>query len=193
VLWTYFTDSTMTAMSSIVDRQDLIRKVYFPRLVILIGASVSSLLTLLINLVIILAFLLIAGIHPTLMWLLFPVLAVELYVFSLGCSLLLACLYVKFRDFRHIWEVILQIGFYATPIIYPLSLVPKRYLPVFLINPLAQIIQDARYVLVTHTAVLDGSTVSWPFKLIPYLIPIVIFVIGFRYFTANAAKFAEEV
>ncbi len=193
VLWSYFTDSTMAAMSSIVDRSDLIRKVYFPRIVIVIAASISSLITLVLNLMVILVFMIVARVHAHLSFPLFGLLVVELYILSLGCSLLLSALYVKFRDFRHIWEVALQILFYASAIIYPLNFLPSRAVPFLLLNPVAQIIQDSRWLLITHQAITPAMKVWAPWVFIPYVLPLVILGIGYSYFNRAAAAFAEEI
>jgi ABC-2 type transport system permease protein len=193
VLWSYFTDSTNAAMGSIVDRGDLIRKVYFPRIVIVIAASISSLITLLLNLVVVFIFILVARIPVQLSAPLFLLLVVELYVLSLGCSLLLSALYVKFRDFRHIWEVGLQILFYASPIIYPLSIVPHNFVPLLTMSPIAQIVQDARWLVITPQTVTATDTLHLPWVLIPYLLPLIILGIGYTYFKRTAAAFAEEI
>jgi ABC-2 type transport system permease protein len=193
VLWSYFLESTLVAMVSVVDRGDLIRKVYFPRLVIPIATSLSSLITLGLNLVVVFAFIAFTGVgfRPALP--LFALLLIELYVLSLGCSLLLAALYVRFRDIRPIWEVGLQLLFYASPIIYPLTIVPKRFAGIMSMSPIAQIIEDSRKVLITPQALSTGDLVSWPLALLPYLIPPIVLVAGYWYFESAAAKFAEEL
>lgn len=193
VLWTYFSDSTMTAMASIVDRKDIIRKVYFPRMVIVIASSLSALITLALNLLVIFVFMALGGIWVKLTLFPFVLLILELYLFSLGISLLLSSLYVKFRDFKHIWEVALQILFYITPIIYPLSFIPKRYIKFIALSPLAQIVQDGRRLLISDKTISSSSVLHWPWVLIPYLIPVLTLAIGYFYFRATAAKFAEEI
>jgi ABC-2 type transport system permease protein len=193
VLWSYFLESTLVAMVSVVDRGDLIRKVYFPRLVIPIATSLSSLITLGLNLVVVFVFIAVTGVgfRPALP--LFALLLIELYLLSLGCSLLLAALYVRFRDIRPIWEVGLQLLFYASPIIYPLTLVPRRFAGIMSLSPIAQIIEDSRKVLITPQALSTADLVSWPLALLPYLIPPVVLVAGYWYFESAAAKFAEEL
>lgn len=193
VLWTYFADSTLSTMSAIVDRSDLIRKVYFPRIVIVIAASISSFITLLLNLVVILIFLLATRIPFHLDAVLFFLLVAELFLLSLGVSLLLSALYVKFRDFRHIWELALQILFYATPVIYPLNIIPHKIAAIAALSPVTQILQDSRYLLVTRTALRGATLDPFPWVLIPYLLPLVILAIGYAVFTAASAQFAEEV
>lgn len=193
ILWSYFFEATMVAMVSVVDRRELIRKVYFPRIVIPIATSVTSLITLGLNLVVVLIFIAVTGIGFKATLPLFLLLLLELYVLSLGFSLLLAALYVKFRDLRPIWEVGLQLAFYASPIIYPLTLVPTRVARWMALSPIAQIIEDSRKLLVTPKAMSTVDYVQWPLALIPYVIPPVILVLGYWYFESTAAKFAEEL
>lgn len=193
VLWSYFLESTLVAMVSVVDRGDLIRKVYFPRLVIPIATSISSLITLGLNLLVVFVFIAVTGVGFRPVLPLFALLLIELYVLSLGCSLLLAALYVRFRDIRPIWEVGLQLLFYASPIIYPLTIVPKRFAGFMAMSPIAQIIEDSRKVLITPQALSTADLVQWPLALLPYLIPPVVLVAGYWYFESAAAKFAEEL
>jgi ABC-2 type transport system permease protein len=193
VLWSYFADSTGTAMVSIVDRGELIRKVYFPRIVIPIAASLTSLFTLFFNLIVIAIFIAFSGVPLSTSALLFVVLLVELYVLSLGCSLLLAALYVRFRDFRHIWELGLQVMFYATPIIYPLSLVPHSIGRLLALNPIAQIVEDGRKAVLLSHGVSSVDLLGWPLGIVPYVVPPLLLLVGFRYFEAAAARFAEEL
>jgi ABC-2 type transport system permease protein len=193
VLWSYFLESTLLAMVSVVDRGDLIRKVYFPRLVIPIAASLTSLITFVINLVVVFGFVIATGVPVQPTSPLFVLLLLELYVLSLGCSLLLAALYVRFRDLRPIWEVSLQLLFYASPIIYPLTLVPARFAAIISLSPIAQIIEDSRRVLFSPQALSTHDYVQFPFFLIPYLIPPIALFVGYWYFESTAAKFAEEL
>jgi ABC-2 type transport system permease protein len=193
VLWSYFLESTQVAMVSVVDRRELIRKVYFPRIVIPIATSISSLITLGLNLLVIFVFIASTGIGFSISLPLFFLLIIELYVLSLGFSLLLAALYVKFRDLRPIWEVGLQLLFYASPIIYPLTIVPRKFAALMSLNPIAQIIEDSRKLLVTPKALSTVDYVSWPLALIPYIIPPAVLILGYWYFKSTAAQFAEEL
>lgn len=193
VLWNYFAESTIASMRSIVDKGDLIRKVYFPRIVILLASSLSALITLVLNLLIIALFILGAGIHPTLGYGLFLLLLIELYLVSLGVSLFLSALYVKFRDFAYIWEVALQLLFYSSAVIFPLDIVPKRYLHLITLNPVTQIIQDSRYVLVSKQTITVLGINHTVLAYIPYLIPPLLTIFGYLYFRSAADKFAEEL
>jgi ABC-2 type transport system permease protein len=193
VLWNYFSESTTSAMRSIVDKGDLIRKVYFPRIVILIANSISALITLVLNLVVIVVFMAIAHIAPTWLSLTFILLIAELYILSLGVSFFLAALYVRFRDFAYIWDVLLQLGFYASGVIYPLSIVPSKYLDIILLNPITQILQDSRYVLISKDTVTTLGTIESALRLVPYVIPIVLVITGYFYFEKWSSRFAEDI
>jgi ABC-2 type transport system permease protein len=195
VLWNYFAESTANAMRSIVDKGDLIRKVYFPRIVILLAGSLSALITLVLNLSIIVVFMVIARVFPSpLEVLLFGALLVELYLLTLGISFFLAALYVKYRDFAYIWEVVLQLMFYASAIIFDLSIVPTQFAQILTLSPVTQIIQDARWALVDPIHTLTTlNTLQDGLQLIPYAIPLLLVVFGYFYFERAAAGFAEDV
>ncbi len=193
VLWTYFSDTTLTAMRSVADKGDLMRKVYFPRIAIILAASITAAITLALNILVVIVFMIFAHIIPSGLSLLLTVLLLlEFYILCLGTSFILSALYVKYRDIGHIWEVLLQLLFYSSAIIYPLSIVPLRYQKLVLLNPITQIIQDARYVLISHDAIIAHSVLRFPYVLIPYFIPFVLLVVGYIYFDKSAKNFAEE-
>ena len=125
------------------------------------------------------------------LWL--PLLFVELVAFSSRVALFLSALYVRYRDVSYIWEVVLQAGFYATPIIYPLNLVPLRYANVFLLNPMAQIIQDARYFLVTDETQTMTQVFGTPWmRIVPVGITLVLLAASLLFFRRRSSSFAEE-
>lgn len=192
VLWTYFADATSAAMHSVVDKGDMMRKVYFPRIAIIIAASISSAVTLLLSLVVVFIFIVSARIMPSWDALLFIPLMLELFILCLGLAFILSALYVKYRDIGHIWELLLQLLFYASAIIYPLNIVPVRFQKLILLNPITQIVQDARYVLVTKESITAGQILPTSLLFIPYLIPIVLVVFGYLYFQSASKNFAEE-
>ena len=193
VLWSFFLESTMNGMHSVVTRGDLIRKVNFPKIIIVLSAVITSFLTLLLNLIVVFVFMFFSKINLSATALfLIPIIA-EFVIFTLGVSLILATLFTKFRDFSHIWEVGLQIIFYATPIIYPLSMVPSQFVKIMMVTPIAQIFQDARWALISHDTLTSWSVISFPKSLIILAIVIVTALIGFFAFLLSAKNFAEEV
>lgn len=193
VLWSFFTEATSIGAASIVARGDLIRKISIPRYLIVISSSLSALINLGFSLIVIIVFALLNGITPSLQWFLIIPIIIELFAFALGLSFLLSAMFVRFRDITYIWEIILQAGFYATPIIYPLMSIPAQYHKWFLMNPMAQIIQDARYILVTDTSVTVWSAVHSAAVFIPFAIIISIAVIGGMYFKRRSKYFAEDI
>jgi ABC-2 type transport system permease protein len=197
VLWNFFLEATNNGLQSIVSRSGIIRKLNFPRYVIVVSGTISALINLGISLVVVLIFMLFSGIHLGLSALWFPLILIELYAFALALSFFLAALYVKYRDITYMWELLLQAAFYATPILYPLSLVQDKsplIAKLMMLNPMAQIIQDSRYVLVSKETLTASSVFHNPlFILTPILIVLVISVTGVYYFRKTSKFFAEDV
>lgn len=195
VIWNFFLEMTMQSATSIVGRGDLIRKIRIPRWTIIFSSSLSALINLGLNLIVVAVFMVInkVGVLDTLPLIVFPLL--EVYILALGVSLLLSALYVKFRDVVYIWQVLLQAGFYITPIIYPLSRITNITLQkILMINPMAQAIQGARYAAVTHTAPTTSSVFAGGYgKFIPLAIVVVVFVAGLLYFKSQSKYFAENI
>lgn len=193
VLWNFFTEATTIGATSVVARGDLIRKISIPRYLVVIASSVSALINLGLSLVVVFIFALFNGIMPTFEWLLIFPLIIELFLFTLGISFLLAAAYVRFRDINYIWEIFLQAGFYASAIIFPLTMVPAEYQKWFFLNPIVQIIQDARYVIATDTSITIWSTLhSWVI-VIPFAIIALAVAVGGMYFKRRSKYFAEDI
>jgi ABC-2 type transport system permease protein len=194
VLWTFFSEVTSLSVKSIVDRSSLIRKINFPKYIIVLSTTLSAIINLCLNLLIVGVFMILSGIEVSLSSILLIPLLLELFILSLGVAFLLSSLYVRFRDVNYVWDIILQGAFYATPIIYPLTLVPEFAAKLLMLNPVAQIIQDARSVLTNP----DASTLlsfynGWIWYLVPLLVSVGIFIIGALVFKKQSPKFAEEV
>lgn len=194
VLWNFFVEVTSQAIVSIVGRGDLLRKLNFPRYVIVLSTAFSALINLLLNLLVVVIFMALNHVPFELGILLVPLLIIELFVFSLAVAFFLSTLYVRFRDITYIWELTLQAAFYATPILYPLQIIPVAYAKILILNPAAQIIQDARYLMITHdTITIDQLYQSSYARLIPIAITIILAVWAAQYFRKQAKYFAEDV
>lgn len=195
VIWNFFNEMTVQSTTSIVGRSDLIRKIRIPRWIIVLSSSLSALINLGLNLIVVAIFMAISrvGVLDTLP-LLLPVL-IEAYLCALGVSLFLAALFVRFRDVSYIWEVALQAGFYLTPVLYPLSRITNVTLQkLLLLNPLAQIIQDARYSAITHDTLTVAKVFNGGYYLfIPFLVVIIVLVGGLLYFKKESKYFAENI
>lgn len=199
VLWNYFVEVTTGSVGAIVGKGDIMRKVGFPRYVIVLAGSFAALINLVFNFVIIAIFMVITRtqVSPTIV--LLPLLVLELFIFSLSIGFLLSALYVKFRDVNFIWEVGIQGAFFATPIMYGLNVVTQKkhgllLAKILLLNPMAQLMQDMRYMIVSpKTATIATVFHSNWARLIPLLIVAVIGVLSITYFRNRSPYFAEDV
>jgi len=196
VLWSFFSECTNQGIQAIVARGDLLRKISFPKWIIVVSATVTALINFLINLGVVIIFALINGVTPNLGWLLVPFIILELYLLSLGISFFLGAINVKYRDISSIWEVLMQALFYAVPIIYPITMVSASSVlaaKVLLLNPIAQVIQDARYLLITDQSITVWNYIDNIFlRFLPVLITLFILTIGSIYFRKHSKYFAEE-
>jgi len=197
VLWNYFVEVTSGSVGIIVAKGDILRKINFPRYIIVLAGSFSALINLVFNSIIIGTFLVLAKtqIGPSVIFL--PLLILELFVFSLSMSFLLSALFVRFRDIGFIWEVVIQGAFFAVPIMYAFSFVTSKSLllgKILISNPIAQIIQDARYMLISNKTDTIYSTFHsvWEWA-IPLMIVFVIASISIVYFKRQSPYFAENI
>lgn len=196
VTWSFFQEATNMGMVSIVTRGDLLRKLNFSKEIIVISSVVGAAINYGINLLVVFVFGLINGVHLSWSFLIIIPLFIELAMISAGIAFILAALFVKYRDLGPIWEVVMQAGMYATPVIYSLTfIIQKNQVTVaklMMLNPLAQIIQDLR-----HYIVYSGSMRGWDlynnhiWGVSPYILPVLILIIGYTIFHKNAKKFAE--
>ncbi|MBX6334877.1 ABC transporter permease [Candidatus Saccharibacteria bacterium] len=197
VLWNFFAEITNNGVSAIVGRGDLIRKLNFPKYVIVLAAAVSALINLGLNLVVIAAFMFFDGVDIgwSILWV--PLLILEIFVFAIAIAFVLSALYVRYRDINYIWEVLMQAMFYATPIIYPIAMVSEKWPEVaqfLLLNPIAQAIQDVRHAAITPvTQTLVGLADKTWFIAIPFVIVGVSAIGAAIFFKKRAPSFAEEV
>jgi ABC-2 type transport system permease protein len=193
VLWNFFTEATTVGASSVVAHGDLIRKISIPRYLVVIASSMSALINLALSMVIVVSAAFINGLRPEIGWLLVPLLLVELFALSLASAFILSAAYVKYRDISYIWEIILQAGFYASAVLFPLQLVPVAYQKWFFLNPIVQIMQDARYVSVTHDSITIWSKFGLPYVLYPFLFIAGVSVVAKLYFKRESKFFAENI
>ena len=198
VVFTFFSDATNLGMSSLVARESLLRKLSFPRVVIPTAATLTAAMTFGVNLIAICAFVAWNKIVPNGYWLLLVPLLIELYVFTLSVALILATLFVRARDVSQIWELALQVIFYASPIIYPIGYLPEWARKIVFINPLTQIIQDIRAVVLSADLPPNRITVADAFhtnaaRLIPIGVVLLLFLGAMLLFRREEPYFAERV
>jgi ABC-2 type transport system permease protein len=197
VLYTFMSEATGTAVTSLVDRESLIRKVDFPRLAVPLAPVLTALFNVALNLLVVIVFLLAAGGGVRLSWLELPFLVAALAAFSAGLGLLLSALYVQYRDVKPIWEVCLQLLFYASPVFYPIEAVQAQSetaAKLLMLNPFAAILQQARHALIAPShpsaaAVLGGDA----YLLAPIGIGAGVIVLGYVVFSRRAPRVAEQL
>ncbi len=196
-MWSFFTECTSQGIQSIVQRGDLIRKIAFPKYIVVMSATFTAVINMLINLVVIVIFAFINGVTPSWSWVLVPISMLELYALSLGIALLLGSINVKYRDVTSIWDVLVQALFYAVPIIYPISMVATSSVfaaKLLLLNPIAQAIQDVRHNLITPETVTTWNYIENPFlKVLPFLLVIGLLIFAAFMFRRKSKFFAEEI
>lgn len=194
VLFTFFTECTSVGLGSIVGNGGLIQKAYFPRWILVVASSMTAAMTFVINFVLIVAIATPWGhLHPGLRSLAVIPLVLELYLLALGFSLLLSSLFVFYRDLGHVWEILTQVIFYGSAVVFPVTLVAHYLsLKVFYLNPVAQIIEDVRHALVIDAVPSVASSIG-AVALLPIAISLAVFLIGAFVFRALSPSFAENL
>lgn len=194
VLWSFFAELTGGSVVSIVSKGDLLRKINFPKHVIVLSVAFSASINLALNLLIVLIFMIVGGASIRLETLFTPLLLAELFVLSLALAFFLSATYVRLRDIGHIWDVLMQALFYLTPILFPITFAPLWAQKVLILNPLAQIIQDMRFLLVSEDSVTISNIFSSGFmRIIPISVSLVLCAVCIRYFKSRSLSFAEDI
>jgi len=148
VLWNFFSEGTSNGAGALLARADLLSKTVLPRQVMVYSALAAAGLTFVINLLILMLMLPLTGTRLTITAICFPLLLADLLLLTLGFSLLLAPLYVRYRDVGYLWGIVLNVGFWLTPIIYLDLMVPQQWRWIVWINPVGRIIGDSRRALI---------------------------------------------
>lgn len=197
VMWSFFQEVVKQGMKSIVSNGGIIRKINFPKYIVVISTSLSAIINLTINLMVVLVFALVSGVELGWGVLLVPVFIVELYIFGLGLAFLFSAINVKFRDIDYIWDVLSQALFYGSAIMFPLNRVAdfhKDAAALMSLSPITQAIQDARHYGVTVTANNPSAVTENIFILsFPIALTVLVFMFGAWYFRRRSPYFAEEV
>jgi ABC-2 type transport system permease protein len=198
LLFTFFVDVVSIMLPSIVETGTLLRRLAFPPVLVPLSASVGVWLTFCVNVSVIVVFMAIQRVAPRWEWFFVLPLLVELYVFCLALGLVLAALFVRFRDIGQVWELVSQVLFFACAIFFPIGIFPDWAQKVAFLNPFVQIMQDMRH------AILGGS--SGPYdvsastvyaggggRLIPIAFVVLILLAALALFRREARYFAERI
>lgn len=189
ILWNFLAEVTLSSMLFLEGRAPILKKIYFPRWVIVIACSLTALLTLSLNMIVFFIFFVLSGAQFSISIFMLPLYLLELYVLVVGLALFLCALFPKFRDVHHIWEVFVQLGFWITPIVYPISIVSEKYHSLIFLNPAARIIQGCRQALIGPT----GGFMAFKSHIIIISFAVCFFVIGLGLFNKLSRSFAEDL
>jgi ABC-2 type transport system permease protein len=214
VMYTFFVEATAGSVRCVVDRENFVRKIQFPRLAIPVSVVLTASFNLLVNYFAIIVFTIIEGVRPRIQWLELPLILIVLVVLAGGCAMLLSSLFVRFRDIQPIWDVICQVLFYASLILIPLEKIqahkgdvlgiPLAHL--WLLNPLAALMQQYRHAFLgpvppkletpagTHGGISAVAAIGgWPELAIPIALVVAVCLLGFWVFNRSAPLIAENL
>lgn len=193
MLFQFFAEATSGAVQSVVARENLVRKMQFPRMVIPLSVVGTALMNLTVNLAAVLVFVLANGVSVRWTWLLLPVALIPLILLATGVAMILSAAFVKYRDVLPMWTVFTQALFYASPILYTVATVDNDLIvSVLHLNPLTGIMEGMRYLIIDADA--PGPISAWggmPGALIPIATILFLFFFGLWYFNRQAQTAAE--
>ena len=197
VIYTFYSEVTATAVQSVVNRENLVRKIQFPRMVIPLSVVLTGFFNFVLNFLAIFVFMLASGVELRWSWLQFIPLVLFLGLLCTGIAMGLSALFVRYRDVAPIWDVVLPITFYGSPVLYPIEVVGERSETIqhaLMCNPLAVVLQQTRHALIDPTAPSAAEAIGGaPWLLIPLGITILVCLVGYRIFDRSAPSIAEEL
>jgi ABC-2 type transport system permease protein len=194
VLYTFLTDAVGVTLPSIAARGQILRRIAFPPAVIPVSATMTAAITFLINSIAVAIFIVISRERPRIEWLAVIPLLAELYVFILGLGLIVATLFVRLRDVAQIWDLGAQLLLFASPIMYPITILPDWAQQVVILNPFVQVLQDIRNVLLGADNASVGALLgSSDLRIVPIAIAFATLALGAWLYRRESPRFAESV
>jgi ABC-2 type transport system permease protein len=194
VLFQFFAEIAGGSVQSLVARENLLRKIRFPALVIPMSIALTALFNLGATLVAVMIFAIISGIDPMWTWLELPVLVAILTVFASGLGMLMSVLYVRYRDVQPIWDVCSQALFYASPVLYVATMVPAKFQQAYLSNPIAAVLTEMRAAVIDPSARHVWDAIGNPVRiLVPLGIVALSIGLGSWVFRRAAPRIAENL
>jgi lipopolysaccharide transport system permease protein len=184
--WTLFSNGLSRGSMCLLNESNMISKIYFPRLIIPISSFGSGIVDFLISSVIMIVMMYYYGIAPTPSILIFPFLILVTLIAALGISVILAALTVTYRDVKYIAPFLIQIWMYATPVIYPVSIIPEKWRWVLSLNPMSGIIDGCR-------SALFGKAFNWSNLFLSVIISLLFLGVGLIYFKKVEYRFADII
>jgi ABC-2 type transport system permease protein len=194
VLFQFFSEATGNCVNALVVRENLLRKIRFPRLVIPVSVVLTALFNLGMTLIAVFVFAIASGVYPAVGWLELPLIVALMALLATGVGLLLSALYVRYRDVQPIWEVATQMLFYASPVLYVATMVPESYQRAYLANPISALLTEMRRAVVDPGARHVWDAIGGAERLLlPGGIVLGVFALGFWVFRREAPRIAENL
>lgn len=185
--WIFFSSSLQGATTSIVGGANLVKKIYFPRSILPLSVVCTNLMNYIYGLVIVFPALLLTGVSLTYNVLWLPIVLIIMFIFTLGLSMLMSALYVRFRDLEHIVGILVMVWFYLTPIVFSIDIFPKHIADLISYNPMVPVINAFRDIL------LYGYAPDWFSLSYSFIVGIVVLIVGTFIFRKFERTFAEEL
>lgn len=187
LVWRFFSIGTSQGLFSIIGNPSLVSKVYVPRYLIVLSNNIANLLGASLEFVAMVPLLVLLDVNLAIYTLFLPAILVAEFLLIFGLSLSLSSLNVKFRDFHELWDIALQLGFFLSPIVYDVSLVPERFRLMYSLNPVTCLIESARSILIMQQL----PTLSYGEVILASVA--VFLLVGFLIFRRLERGFAEEL
>lgn len=194
ILFTYFQEAATRAVRSVSQREPMVRKMQFPRVIIPLSVSLTAALSMVVNLVAVFPLLLLFGLEPKATWMLFPLLVLALVAFTTGTSMLLSALFVRSRDTAQAWSLISRLMFYTSPVLFPIDVVPESFRQLVAASPVAPILELTRVWVVDPSAPGPVEAAGpWFGLVVPLTLFAAVCIGGLWLFERDAPRFAEEL
>ena len=187
LLWTFFSSALNFASRSLISNQNVVTKLYFPRVIMPAAPVIGGLLDLAIASVLMFVLMAIYGLYPTIRIITLPAMVTVAFVATLGVGLFLAAMNVKYRDFRFVVPFLTQFWMFVSPVAYPSSLIPEKWRLLYFLNPMAGAIEGFRW------ALLGAQTNPWPGMALSAVSAVVILLLGLAYFEKTHRFFADVI
>jgi len=185
VPWAYFSNSLMLTTGSLIQNSNLLSKVFFPRIVLPMSTVLSTLVDFFIAFILVIVLMIWYQVTPTLWVLFLPVLLLLMVVLSVSLGSLFTALAIQYRDVRHGISFLVQGMMYASPVVYPVSIIPDKYRLIYGLNPMAGVIEGFR------SALLGATPMPWDLIIVGTIVTLVLAVIGLTYFKFTERIFAD--
>jgi lipopolysaccharide transport system permease protein len=185
--WTYFSQAVTRSSGGLVSNANLIGKVYFPRLIVPLAAAISPAIDFVLSFLMLVVLMVWYGVVPTPSILALPALIFVAFATAFGVGLWLSALHVKYRDVAHLVPFLVQIWMYASPVIYPMTLVPERWRGVYSLNPMVGVVTGFRW------ALTGGDAPDLRILAISLAVVAVLLGSGLVYFRCTEREFADVI